>query len=85
MRATLQSEEAEQKKGRACTFADKRDIAFKNECKKCNIRRNLFDALALKKRRQIRPCIFRRRARITERFGRLARRRARRESKVAIP
>jgi hypothetical protein len=86
MRATLQSEEAEQKKGRACTFADKRDMAVKNECKKCYIRRNLFGfASALKARRQFRPCIFRRRARITERFGRLARRRARRESKVAIP
>ncbi|MBG0792192.1 hypothetical protein IYY11_01700 [Methylocystis sp. H62] len=34
----------------ACTFADKRHAVFKNECKKCNIRRNLFgDAYELRR------------------------------------
>jgi hypothetical protein len=76
MRATLQYEEVGQSGFRTCPFADKRYAAFKNECKKCNIRRNLFGALSLKARRQFRPLIFRQRAEITQRFGRLARRSA---------
>ncbi|PPD09778.1 MAG: hypothetical protein CTY36_02560 [Methylocystis sp.] len=40
---------------RACTIADKRDMAVKNECKKCYIGRNFFGfSSALNARRQFR-------------------------------